>query len=88
MHVLQCCAMCGFTSWPSICLPGRACLTLLQVLPTPRPGDAQAASRRPLRAGYAGHLTQVANRLIQVANEGHQQVRRAGCCAYYTYCFP
>ncbi len=48
----------------------------MQVTPTPRPGDEHAEKRRPLRAGYVGHLTQVSNRLLQLASEGHQQV---GC---------
>ncbi|KAI7837910.1 hypothetical protein COHA_008291 [Chlorella ohadii] len=48
-----------------------------QVTPTPRPGDEHAEKRRPLRAGYVGHLTQVSNRLLQLASEGHQQLRAA-----------
>lgn len=48
----------------------------LQVSPTPRPGDAHAEKRKPLRAGYVGHLTQVSNRLLQLAADGHEQV---GC---------
>ena len=41
-----------------------------EVAPQPRPGDAHAAGRRPLRAGYCGHLTQIANRLVRAAGEG------------------
>ncbi|KAI3432394.1 hypothetical protein D9Q98_003950 [Chlorella vulgaris] len=48
-----------------------------EVAPAARPGDEHAAGRRPLRAGYAGHVTQISNRLIQIANEGQQQLRAA-----------
>jgi serine/threonine-protein phosphatase 6 regulatory subunit 3 len=48
------------------------------VMPTPRPGDEHAEKRKPLRAGYVGHLTQISNRLLQLASEGHEQVGHAG----------
>ncbi|GAB4814745.1 hypothetical protein N2152v2_001791 [Parachlorella kessleri] len=38
-----------------------------QVTPTPREGDARGGQRRPWRAGYTGHLTRLANKLVQVA---------------------
>lgn len=44
-------------------------------MPPARPGDEHAEKRRPLRAGYAGHITQISNHLIQVANGGHTAVR-------------
>ena len=44
-------------------------------MPALRPGDEHAERRQPLRAGYLGHVTQISNRLIQLANDGHEQVR-------------
>ncbi|PSC73252.1 serine threonine-phosphatase 6 regulatory subunit 3-like isoform X1 [Micractinium conductrix] len=50
----------------------------LEVVPAPRPGDARSAEqRKPLRAGYAGHVTAMSNRLIQLANDGQQQLQAA-----------
>lgn len=54
----------------------------MQVSPTPRPGDEHAEKRKPLRAGYVGHLTQVSNRLLQLAADGHEQVRGAGAVTW------
>ncbi|KAL4423891.1 hypothetical protein ABPG75_001192 [Micractinium tetrahymenae] len=49
-----------------------------EVTPLPRPGDTRGENeRKPLRAGYVGHITQISNRLIQVANDGQQQLRAA-----------
>lgn len=48
-----------------------------QVTPTPRPGDEHAEKRKALRAGYVGHLTQISNRLLQLASEGNEQLRSA-----------
>ncbi|KAL4434788.1 hypothetical protein ABPG77_005315 [Micractinium sp. CCAP 211/92] len=49
-----------------------------EIVPLPRPGDTRGEEqRKPLRAGYMGHVTQISNRLIQVANDGLQQLRAA-----------
>lgn len=40
---------------------------MVQINPTPREGDAHAGQRKPWRAGYIGHLTLLANKLLQVA---------------------
>ena len=34
------------------------------VTPTPSPFDAKAANRQPLRAGYLGHMTIIANQYV------------------------
>lgn len=40
-----------------------------EVTPLPRPGNEDVASRKaPLRAGYLGHVTQIANMLIETAS--------------------
>lgn len=50
-----------------------------QIVPLRRPGDTRSEEeRKPLRAGYVGHITQISNCLIQLANDGQQQVRRQG----------
>jgi SIT4 phosphatase-associated protein len=45
------------------------CSAPTEVTPLPNPGDERAAERSPLRAGYLGHLTQVANKLQSVASK-------------------
>jgi serine/threonine-protein phosphatase 6 regulatory subunit 3 len=37
------------------------------VTPAPNPDDPRGAGRPPLRAGYCGHVTQMANRLLRLA---------------------
>lgn len=39
----------------------------VEVRPIPLPGDARAAERPPLRAGYLGHVTHLGNRLLALA---------------------
>ncbi|KAK9815853.1 hypothetical protein WJX72_010762 [[Myrmecia] bisecta] len=39
------------------------------VKPEPRPGDARGPTRAPLRAGYNGHVTTIANKLVATASK-------------------
>lgn len=49
-----------------------------EIVPLRRPGDTRSEEeRKPLRAGYVGHITQISNCLIQLANDGQQQLRTA-----------
>lgn len=45
------------------------CTAPQEVTPLPNPGDDNAAKRASLRAGYLGHLTQVANKLVAVGSK-------------------
>ena len=50
-----------------------------EVRPTPLPGDARAAAglRRPLRAGYLGHVTHLGNRLLALEASGNAAIADA-----------
>ncbi|KAK9832575.1 hypothetical protein WJX81_000047 [Elliptochloris bilobata] len=48
-------------------LPGWLASAPVFVTPLPREGDARAGERAQLRAGYAGHLTVIANQLANAA---------------------
>lgn len=70
-------SMLGWAAVPKGEAPSSVAMRTLhvQVTPTPRPGDEHAEKRKALRAGYVGHLTQISNRLLQLASEGNEQVR-------------